>query len=326
MNKPKMSALPVVLTHKPRHRTESSDWELEFALKKTPYEIHPEELAILGTALRQMNRNREELERKSWIRLRLEGLEQFLRELNRLAIICLAKDKTGAVSRLGVRALHDFIIAVDGTLSGQHVVMFESMRDVMEIELLVREFKNQPQRIHEWVNSDKPSLKKKFAPNVLRQLHANRLGVKPQDLPENADYQAHSVGLHVTPFREIPPFGGRDMIVDSSDPFAVDACFWELFRHARSLLKQIWEFLEGHPPNIEKNTRLREFVVADESVTKSAKLYYGILEAISRQLSTLPPDDGTISIELDVVPEEYKQVFRELSDGGSLSARVFPRL
>jgi hypothetical protein len=321
--KSKMSALPIVLTHKPRHRTNSGDWELEFTLEGTPSDPPSEKLAILGTALRQMNRNRDDLEQKPWIRLRLEGLEQFLRELNRLAIVCLAFDRSGTVSRLAVRALHDFLIAVDGALSGQHVVLFESMRDVMEIELLVREFKNQPNRIREWAESDNSSLKKKFAPNVLRQIHANRLGVKLQDLPESVDYQAHSMGLHVTPFRDFPPFGSRDMIVDSSDPFAVDACFWELFRHAHSLLNQMWELLEGHPLDIEKNTRLRGFVVADESVKKSAALYYSILKAISDQLPTRPADDDPISIELRVIPEEYKQVFHELCDGDTLSARVF---
>jgi len=84
---------------------------------------------------------------------------------------------------------------------GEHVIVFESMRDVMEIELLIREFQNGPQRIQEWAQSDNATLKKKFAPGVLRQIHANRLGVKPQDLPEHSDYQAHSVGVHVTPWR-----------------------------------------------------------------------------------------------------------------------------
>jgi hypothetical protein len=324
MQKPRLSNVPIVLTHKPRHRTKSSAWELEFALEKTHSVPSPEKLAILGTALKQMERNRGDLEKKPWIQLRLEGLEEFLRELNRLAIICVAFDKTGAVSRLAVRAIHDFIIAVDGALSGQHVVVFESMRDVMEIELLVREFKSQPQRIREWVESDNEALKKNFAPNALRQLHAKRLGVKPQDLPENADYQAHSIMLHVTPSREIPPFGRREIIVDPSDPFAADACFWEIFRHARSLFSRLWELLEGKAPNPEKNTRLRKFVVAHASVERSMKLYYGILEAITEQLAKVPVEDD-ISIELDVVPTDYQEIFRDLCDGQRLSARAFSR-
>ena len=44
---------------------------------------------------------------------------------------------------------------------GEHVIVFESMRDVMEIELLIREFQNGPQRIQEWAQSDNATLKKK---------------------------------------------------------------------------------------------------------------------------------------------------------------------
>jgi hypothetical protein len=153
--------------------------------------------------------------------------------------------------------------------------------------------------IREWVESDNQALKKKFAPNVLRQLHAKRLGVKPQDLPENADYQAHSMGLHVTPFREIPPFGSREMIVDPSDPFAVDACFWEIFRHARSLFSRLWELLEGKQPNPEKNTRLRRFVVAHESVERSSELYYGILEAACERNAELPSGPVSVAPNID---------------------------
>ena len=321
------SKLPIILTRKPRHRISTSQWELEFTLEETCRKLSVEKelagLAILGTALEQIGRNRKELTRKSWIRFRLRGLEDFLRELNRLAIICLGFDKSITVSRLVVRALHDFILAVDGTLSGQHVIVFESMRDVMEIELLIREFQNGPQRIQEWAQSDNATLKKKFAPGVLRQIHANRLGVKPQDLPEHSDYQAHSVGVHVTPFGEIPPFGSRDMITDCSDPFAVDACFWEIFNHSHSLLLRLREFLGSSSPDLEKNTRLRAFIRGRTEIKKSQDLYYGILEAISRQLQKKVPSDEDITIELDVVPEDYRELFLSLCDGRRFRARVF---
>jgi hypothetical protein len=324
MKKPRPNP-PIVLTHKPRHRTASSDWELEFSVVTEDTEPAVEKLAILGTALRRMEQNLRDLEQKAWIRLRLEGLEEFLREFNRLAVICLAFDKTGAVSRLAVRAIHDFIIGVYGALSGQHVVMFESMRDVMEIELLLREFRNQPQRIQEWINSDNPSLKRNFAPDKLRELHAKRIGVRKEDLPESTDYKAHSIGLHVTPFREVPPFGSRDMIVDSSDPFAVDACFWEMFMHARSLFGELWGLLDGKPEDIDKNARLRKFVDANASVERSSELYYGILNAITRQLAKERPADNELVVDSDHVPKDYQGLFRDLCDGGILTAHVFPR-
>src|SRR5437870_8638760 len=148
------SKLPIILTRKPRHRTSTSQWELEFTLEETCRKLSVEkELAgpaILGTALEQIGRNRKELTRKSWIRFRLRGLEDFLRELNRLAIICLGFDKSITVSRLVVRALHDFILAVDGTLSGQHVIVFESMRDRSEERRVGKECRARRVRELEW--------------------------------------------------------------------------------------------------------------------------------------------------------------------------------
>lgn len=325
------SKLPIVLTRRPRHYTKTGDWELEFSLeepnKKKAREQAPARLLIIGTASEQTERNRMELKQRSSINVRLEGLEAFLRELNTLAVICLAADKTGAVSGLAVRALHDFILAVDAALAGEHVTVFESMRDVMEIELLIREFQNQRHRIREWIESDNDTLKRKFTPRVLRQLHANRLGLKPQDLPEHADYQAHSIGVHVTPFAGIPPFGSRDMITDCSDPFAVEACFWDIFAHARSFLTRLLEFLgSSSSSHFEKNTRLRRFVRAHTEIKKSQALYYGILEAIDRQLQKTPNQkDLTLEIEIDVIPKGYERVFLDLCDGRLLKARVFFR-
>jgi hypothetical protein len=322
------STLPIVLTRTPRHYTKTGRWVLEFHLeehqKKKAQEKAAARLLIIGTALERTERNRMELKQRSTTNVRLEGLEDFLRELNRLAIICLAADKTGAVSGLAVRALHDFILAVEGTLAGEHVTVFESMRDVMEIELLLREFQNERHRIREWIESDNDALKRKFTPGVLRQLHANRLGVKPQDLPEHFEYQAHSIGVHVTPSAGIPPFGSRDMITDCSDPFAVEGCFWDIFAHARSFLGRLIEFLDSDSlRDLDKNPRLGKFVRASADIKKSQELYYGILEAIDRRLQEIPVTvELPLEIEIDVVPPEYKDVFVDLCAGRLLKARV----
>ena len=105
------SKLPIVLTGRPRHYTKTGDWELEFSLeepdKKKAQEQAPARLLIIGTALDRTERNRMELKQRSSINIRLEGLEDFLRELNTLAVICLAADKTGGVTLL-TRNAKDF--------------------------------------------------------------------------------------------------------------------------------------------------------------------------------------------------------------------------
>ena len=77
MKKKSLSNLPIVLTRKPRHRTSGCNWELEFSLEKPFSEQPTEGLAILGTALKQLDQNRHCLEQKTWVKLRLEGLEDF---------------------------------------------------------------------------------------------------------------------------------------------------------------------------------------------------------------------------------------------------------
>jgi len=113
------------------------------------------------------------------------------------------------------------------------------------------------------------------------------------------------------------------MITDCSDPSAVDACFWEIFNHSHSLLLRLREFLGSSSPDLEKNTRLRAFIRGRTEIKKSQDLYYGILEAISRQLQKKVPSDEDITIELDVVPEDYRELFLSLCDGRRFRARVF---
>lgn len=86
------SNLPIVLTRRPRHYSNSRDWEAEFSLEdlnnKKARARPAARLLIIGTALERTERNRMELKQRSSTKVRLEGLEDFLRELNRLAIIC----------------------------------------------------------------------------------------------------------------------------------------------------------------------------------------------------------------------------------------------
>jgi len=112
--------LPIVLTRKPRHYIKTGAW-VEFTLEKQNKKREgaraQARLLIIGTALELTEQNRIELKQRSSTNIRFEALEDLLRELNRLAIVSLGADKTGAISGLAVRALHDFILAcISGTL------------------------------------------------------------------------------------------------------------------------------------------------------------------------------------------------------------------
>jgi len=132
--------------------------------------------------------------------------------------------------------------------------------------------------------------------------------------------------MHVTPFGGFAPFGSRDMITDCSDPFAVDACFWEIFGHADSLLSRFVEFLGENPQHFKKNSRLVGFVETHKEVRKSQTLYYGVLAAVGRQLANEIPNQNGLAININVVPRGYKQLFRQLCNGRPLTGKVFFRL
>ena len=95
--KQKGSRLPIVLSRRPRHRTETGDWEVEFILEELNKGNVAKQVAsillIIGTALDLTERNRTELKQRSSISVRLSGLEGFLRELNTVAVICAFADK-----------------------------------------------------------------------------------------------------------------------------------------------------------------------------------------------------------------------------------------
>lgn len=100
------------------------------------------------------------------------------------------------------------------------------MRDVMEIEFLLREFYFEPAHIADWLQCSDKERNDRFRPAVLRQRHAARVGKRLQDMGEGADYRGHSMFLHVSPHAN--PFGGPGLVADRS-PFSADSCFWELF-------------------------------------------------------------------------------------------------
>ncbi len=164
---------------------------------------------------------------------RLQGYEELIDHLEKLEPVFKKSRKLRGISFLIVRGREDFQTALAATLSGFHSLVHDAMRDVMEIEFLLRDFYHEPQHIQQWLECIPKERNNRFRPAILRQRHAARLGKQPQNLGEASDYQAHSMFLHVSPYHN--PFGGPGLI-ESTLPFARDMCFWEIFEHGRRLL------------------------------------------------------------------------------------------
>lgn len=165
---------------------------------------------------------------------RLRGHEELIGHLEELQTVFQRSRRLRGISPLIGRVAVDFQVALEATLSGFNFVAHDAMRDVMEVEFLLREFYYTPASIEGWLRATQKELNDKFRPAVLRQRHAARLGVEPQDLPEASDYRGHSALLHVIPHPL--PLVGRDGVGQSEGPFDTEICFWEMFEHALRLL------------------------------------------------------------------------------------------
>jgi len=198
------------------------------ALLRDMARSHPKTAAQLSTA----RSNREQRLARLVPGARLKGYEELINHLETLEPVFEKCKKLRPIAFLVGRVRGDFHTALEATLSGFHSVAHDAMRDVMEIEFLLRDFYYEPQHIERWVSCTDKERNDRFRPALLRQRHARRLGKEPQDLAE-ADYRAHSTFLHVSPHRN--PFGGPGLS-DSKVPFADDSCFWEIFEHGRRVL------------------------------------------------------------------------------------------
>ncbi|MCI0487340.1 MAG: hypothetical protein L0229_12165 [Blastocatellia bacterium] len=154
------------------------------------------------------------------------------------------------MQRLVTRARSDFEAGIEALLTGLHSVLFDAMRDVMEIEFLLRDFLIWADHIDEWLNCTEEERYNKFRPAILRQRYATHCGHQPQDMQEATDYKMHSRFLHVTPFDN--PIGTRGF-VDDDHPSVMGACLWEIMAHAKRIVFLIHRLRHSIPIDVELN-------------------------------------------------------------------------
>jgi len=247
--------------------------------------MHPQIAADLSQA--QFNRERSLSQYLHGARLR--GYEEQITHLEALETVFQKSRRLQGISPLIRRTRGDFRLALEATLSGFHSVAHDAMRDVMEVEFLIREFHHEPRSIEEWLKATPKQLNDRFRPAILRQRHAKRIGSQPADVAEASDYRGHSRMLHVSPYPH--PFGGTGFS-GPEGPFDTDVCFWEIFEHARRLL------LETHllRRKLARHIRspwgpwrgLRQFRDAWERTQEMQAIWMALL----KNASTRGADDG----------------------------------
>lgn len=139
------------------------------------------------------------------------------------------------IAFLVTRVGKDFASAIDAALSGFNGVVLDTMRDVMEVEYLFRDFSNDSSRISMWLEADRSILLREFSPSALRRRIADAAGKRPQDLPDAFEYRLHSEGLHVSPSFILSDLAGKGF-ADVPSRRATEFAFAEMFEHARRFL------------------------------------------------------------------------------------------
>jgi len=206
----------------------------------------------------------------------MAGLNEILLRLDKLAD---AFDGTPALSRLAFlirRSAADFETATDAALAGYLSVAMDAMRDVMEIDALLRDFSLDSSRIDRWLTADPKVLMSEFAPVKVRsRLHAGHKHA-PRDSAEARDYQGHSMGLHVDP-RQNPFFrkgakGGLGLLSD--------VAFGEMFEHAQRLDTAIRQLAAKVAPDSAAMELASETPKAAEKAWRATKNSERFLKAL----------------------------------------------
>jgi hypothetical protein len=210
-------------------------------------QTHP----LVSAIIKRAHKNREERFMHYYGGATLKGFDELLNYLTSVELMFRANTRLKDIAFLIVRAQGDFETALETTLSGLHAVVFDSMRDIMEIEFLLRDFVDDASHINEWLTLSDRKRREKFDPAVLRKRFAERQGSRPEDMIEAQDYKAHSRYLHVTPYTN--PFGSPGF-VDDSHPGMLGACFWEILEHGQRLIFVIYRLLN----NVETSEALSE--------------------------------------------------------------------
>lgn len=237
-------------------------------------------LPHLADILKRAHDNRSKLLNERAKGIRFEGLNEWIGHLKILETI-FADPRIHTLKFLVVRTRSNYEAAIEATLSGLPSVVFDSMRDVMEVDLLLQDFVANPSNINLWLNANNRTLMDIFAPKHLRKRKAERLGLTARNqLPDTRDYDGHSHALHVQPV--VYPHERRGL-VELGHPVFDDFCFWEMLGHARSIAETINSLLREVATEFasadDLKTRLPKLTHAHKQVLEYSEIMNGLARA-----------------------------------------------
>jgi len=170
----------------------------------------------------------------------LQAIELLMGFLTSTSNLLEEDDGTSDLAFIPTRIADDIRMSVEGLLSGYLQISSDAMRDIIETELLIRDFTLDLQQIDRWRNASERVLRERFQARHMRRRQADALGVPISDVPGATDYSAHSKLLHIGPpllFNRSPESGHHAIYV-------LDALYDIIF-HGISVAQAIGSFLNA---------------------------------------------------------------------------------
>jgi hypothetical protein len=265
-------------------------------IPKTPEGSYGATLALLASKLPRVATSLHAAEARRATQLsellngaHLKGANELLTKLDALAE---AFEEDPALARLAFlvrRGVADFEVALEATISGYVAVAFDAMRDILDLENLLRDFANHPANVNEWLAADEQTLRKKFTPARVRERLYSAEGVDLARTPESVDYRGHSMALHVRPRHALIPEKG----LRPGSGWDVDIGYWEMFEHARRLLLAIERVTGALSPSSDANRLACEEPAAVQEAWRRTQQMQAVFLALVRAANTSEAADDT---------------------------------
>lgn len=249
-----------------------------------------DEVSLVAPSLAYALDKAEEQRRRRLTRLlggvRVKGLEEFLSRLKSMEKPWKDTPGTDKIAFLVTRAIYDFEVAFETGLSGYTRSCADAMRDTMEIELLLLDFYINPDNVDDWLGADRKRLINYYGPGALRKrIRASGLNSVLATERVESDYQAHSQGIHVSPYT-LPDLV-YDQTRDGDHPLQIDIWLSELFEHGRRVGNAFLLAAHKLAPESEADQATRgELPAFSLAFERTQEFVQPFLQRLSRSISS----------------------------------------
>lgn len=173
----------------------------------------------------------------------VRAFEEFLVFLSEVEELYMAFAKTEPIAFLVARIAEDFEVAFDVLASGHYYLLTDRMRDVLEVDLLVKDFLLDSTRIQVWLHSDPRTIRNDYSPRAIRARLAKAQRIEVGQLAGTSDYSIHSQLLHLGPMQyhhpSIPAPGTFRTIRGQQALSWIIVCLHEVFYHAGAIMDSL---------------------------------------------------------------------------------------